>query len=249
VQQLLLTLNILAYLGLGYLIMLGLTWLVTRDAPELWIYRDWALKPVAIVLAAFGIALSSQNSRPEVREAFERDDAQDSSPATGEPNRFRTVREAKEHLVSRIVAEADRETAPLTEVERKMLYFSETGWTLPGILKVNAEFERDYDQDAYERKIAALVRELEARATDEEQAAWDDAVLKLCEGDHYLLVLIGEGEKLQEPRSPLLLQLRRRLPTLNSQAKRDPLDKLRLIVVAIVVFVCVILYARLTSRR
>ncbi len=38
-----------------------------------------------------------------------------------------SVREAKEFLASRIVAEAERENVPLSEIERKMLYFTESG--------------------------------------------------------------------------------------------------------------------------
>ncbi len=110
---------------------------------------------------------------------------------------FQTEREAKEYLVERIVAEAHHEQVPLSEVERKMLYFTESGWTLPNILEVNDEFKRDYDNDEYEEKIAGLVREIEKQnkvATGDEQSRWDDAVVKLSEGDHYLLVLIGLGQ-------------------------------------------------------
>jgi len=106
---------------------------------------------------------------------------------------FESIREAKDYLASRIVAEAKREGTPLTEVERKMLYFSEEGWTLPDMMEVNAEFERDYDEDEYERKIAGLVRKIEASDTAQSksgQETWDLAVEKLSEGDHYLLVLL-----------------------------------------------------------
>ena len=118
--------------------------------------------------------------------------------------RFHTERQAKEYLVERIVAEARREQVPLSEVERKMLYFTESGWTLPNILEVNAEFERDYDNDEYEQKIAGLVRQLEKQddtASEDEQSRWDDAVVKLSEGDHYLLVLIDLGRS--SPAGPL----------------------------------------------
>jgi len=47
--------------------------------------------------------------------------------------RFTSAREAKEFLVAKIAEEAQREGVPLSEVERKMLCFSETGWTLPDI--------------------------------------------------------------------------------------------------------------------
>ena len=40
---------------------------------------------------------------------------------------FSTAREAKEYLIAQIVAEAEREHVPVSEVERKMMYFTETG--------------------------------------------------------------------------------------------------------------------------
>src|SRR5947209_6259308 len=58
---------------------------------------------------------------------------------------FHSGREAKEFLISRIVAEAEHEKVPLSEVERKMLYFTETGWTLPDMAAVSDEFDKDYD--------------------------------------------------------------------------------------------------------
>jgi hypothetical protein len=76
---------------------------------------------------------------------------------------FRTVRVAKEYLVGKIVEEAKRQGVALSEIERKMLYFSETDWTLPDMMTVSAEFDRDYDQDEYERKIGGLVNGIKAR--------------------------------------------------------------------------------------
>ena len=67
---------------------------------------------------------------------------------------------------------------------------------MPNILEVNAEFERDYDNDEYEPKIAGLVRQIDKRnetSGGDDQAKWDEAVVKLAEGDHYLLVLIALG--------------------------------------------------------
>jgi len=68
-------------------------------------------------------------------------------------NGVRDAREAKEFLISKIVAEAQRENAPLSETERKMLYFTESGWTLPDIAQVSEQFDREYDQEHYEKKI------------------------------------------------------------------------------------------------
>jgi hypothetical protein len=67
---------------------------------------------------------------------------------------FPSARDAKEFLVSRIVAESQREGVSLSEVERKMLYFSESAWTLPDIAEVNDAFDREYNQAEYEQKLA-----------------------------------------------------------------------------------------------
>ena len=59
---------------------------------------------------------------------------------------FATPRDAKEFLVSRIVTEAQREGIALSEIERKMLYFSETASTLPDIADVSDAFDGNYDK-------------------------------------------------------------------------------------------------------
>jgi len=74
-----------------------------------------------------------------------------------------------------------------------MLYFTETGWTLPDMKQVSSEFDRDYDQDEYEQKIGGLVSKIQSRLRtqgDPEEETWDQAITKLSRGDHYLLVLI-----------------------------------------------------------
>ncbi|HEY2906260.1 MAG TPA: hypothetical protein VGJ29_10210 [Vicinamibacterales bacterium] len=53
-------------------------------------------------------------------------------------NQFPNARAAKEFVVEQIVAEAKRQGVLLSDVERKMLYFSETDWTLPDIVEVAA---------------------------------------------------------------------------------------------------------------
>lgn len=72
-------------------------------------------------------------------------------------NRFQTVRDAKEYLVRRILAQADQEGVPLSDVERNMLYFSETGWTLPNMMAISQDFDQNYDQDEYESKIGKII--------------------------------------------------------------------------------------------
>src|SRR5271154_4838395 len=93
--------------------------------------------------------------------------------------RIGNAREAKEFLISRIAEQAQRDGEPLSEIERKELYFSESGWTLPDIVSVNEAFERDYDQDSYEKRIKKLVREARNRGRNEapeEVKSWSDAI-------------------------------------------------------------------------
>src|SRR5580693_7361790 len=111
-------------------------------------------------------------------------------------HRFSNAREAKEFLISRIVAEAQRENVTLSEIERKMLYFSETAWTLPDIMEVNDEFDREYDQTKYENKIARLIRNETKRLrkeNPEDFASWTSAARKMKKEDHYISVMIDDA--------------------------------------------------------
>jgi hypothetical protein len=117
---------------------------------------------------------------------------------------FATSRNAKEFLVGRIVAEAEREGVPLseTETERKILYFSETAWTLPDITEVNDAFDRECDQAEYEEKIGVLIhsyRNWAAKTTESDLDSWDEAIRTLSGEDHYLLVLIDAGQESTGP--------------------------------------------------
>ena len=122
--------------------------------------------------------------------------------------KLENAREAKEFLISRIAEQAQRDGEPLSEIERKELYFSESGWTLPDIMSVNDAFERDYDQDSYEKKIKKLVREARNRArkkAPQEVKSWSDAIRILRKEDHYISVMLGRPTA---PRHPFVDLLR-----------------------------------------
>ena len=109
---------------------------------------------------------------------------------------FHGAREAKEFLVSKIVEEAQLEGITLSEVERKMLYFSETDWTLPDIDAASDEFDRTYDQDDYEVKIAGLVKRSYKRilkGSGDEYDKWWTAIHVLERQDHFILVMIRQA--------------------------------------------------------
>ena len=150
---------------------------------------------------------------------------------------FKTVRAAKDYLATRIAEQAEREGTPLTKVERKMLYFTEDSGLSPSMAAVSEEFDRDYDQDDYEEKIGGLVSRLLVRPdATAQQDDWDDAVLKVCDGDHYLLVLIDRAAKNANSGSARWRKLKPWLPTWDPRAKPDGKDFLRMIVFIIVVF-------------
>jgi len=106
--------------------------------------------------------------------------------------RFANEREAKQFAVKLIRSEAERQGILLSELERKMLYFSETGWTLPDMTEVAQTFENECNSTEFEKKIRTLTERLRKRLESEDRQtlkAWSDALRKLSEGDHYLLVL------------------------------------------------------------
>jgi len=235
------------YFALAYLCSIGLTWLATRNEPSMWGVRDTALKPVVVLLGLFGITVKAQASRPEVREEMGRDNALESGRRGGGANQFRSEQEAKEYLINRIVVQAKREGAPLDEIERKMLYFSETGWTLPDIMEINAAFERDYRDVDYEEKISRLIHNLAERATAEEHETWDQAVLKLSEGDHYLLVMVDAARP--SPVSQVPKGLSAWIPKLDSSGKPESGDRLRLIGLSIAILTAILAIELLFVRR
>ena len=105
---------------------------------------------------------------------------------------FTTTREAKEFLIAQIVDEAAREGTPLTDIERRMLYFTETAWMPEDTWQANEIFDRDYDQTAYERRIAQLSTNLKKRPEHDAQQ-WKQALRILGKEDHYLLILIDRA--------------------------------------------------------
>jgi hypothetical protein len=161
---------------------------------------------------------------------------------------FKTIKEAKDFLAGRIASEAEREGEPLSDVERKMLYFSEVDWTLPDMQTVSLEFDLNYDQNEYEQKISMLVRKVTARChpdDDGEIDAWNEALSKLSAGDHYLTVLTNLASE-----SPNLGH--GFIPTLVSPAVPPPHDRIKLWAIAfaivIISFAATLFYTWIRNR-
>jgi hypothetical protein len=113
--------------------------------------------------------------------------------------------EAKDFLVQQTAEQAALEHVPLSDLEKRMMYFTESGEMREDAIKLNDEFEAEYDSDEYEAKISKLLRHARARIKKENPARasqWKDAIRQLSKGDHYILVLCGEynAELLKTPR-------------------------------------------------
>jgi hypothetical protein len=106
---------------------------------------------------------------------------------------FHSGREAKEFLISELVAEAQRDNIPISEVERKMMYFTVSGWTLPDMMRVSEDFDREYNQANYEQKIVKLVTKADRRIREssrDDYDRWWAAIRFLQREDHYISVMI-----------------------------------------------------------
>jgi hypothetical protein len=102
------------------------------------------------------------------------------------------VREAKDFLVAQTAEQASLEGVPLADLERRMMYFTESGYVPEDPIELNEEFEAEYDSDEYEAKISRLLHHASHRLRKENDAArksWDLAIRCLRRGDHYLLVM------------------------------------------------------------
>ena len=127
---------------------------------------------------------------------------------------FSTTREAKEFLIERIVEQAQRDSIDLSEIECKMLYFSEVDETLPDMMEISAAFDLEYDQAAYEEKMASIIRNFATWAKLHDIAAlaqWKAAIKKLKSEDQYILVLTGLAagsmSYLNQPSGPSILKM------------------------------------------
>ena len=103
--------------------------------------------------------------------------------------------EAKQFIASRIDDQAVREGVPFSEVERKMLFFSETHPSLPDMDQVLLEFNETYNMFPYERVVSSLICNAYRRDRKEPEFAqkWADARTSLRGGDHYIKVMLNRG--------------------------------------------------------
>lgn len=101
--------------------------------------------------------------------------------------------EAKDFLVKQTAEQAALDHVEFSDLEKRMMYFTESGEMREDLFKLNAAFEAEYDSTEYESKVSQLMRHAYARLKRENPLAvrtWDEAIQELSKGDHYLLVLL-----------------------------------------------------------
>ena len=113
------------------------------------------------------------------------------------------VREAKDFLVQQTAERAAFENVPLSGLEKRMMYFTETGECPENPIALNNAFEAEYDTTTYEKKISLLMAQAYRRIKREDPEKlrlWNNALRILNKGDHYLLLFWRQNKFRKSPR-------------------------------------------------
>lgn len=91
------------------------------------------------------------------------------------------------------VEQAALEGVSLSDLEKRMMYFTESQDATEDPIQLNDEFEAKYNMAEYEAKISNLLHHARTRLkkqNPETARQWDQSVRLLRKGDHYILVLL-----------------------------------------------------------
>jgi len=101
------------------------------------------------------------------------------------------ARQAKDFLVNQTAEQASLDGVPLPDLEKRMMYFSESDDSCEAPIALNEEFEAQYSSEEYELKIARLLKHVYSRVKKEnpdQKGIWDIAIRELKKRDHCILV-------------------------------------------------------------
>jgi hypothetical protein len=68
------------------------------------------------------------------------------------------VREAKDFLVNQTAEQAALDSVPLSDLEKRMMYFTESNDSCEDLIAFNGESETEVKSEEYEPKIARLLK-------------------------------------------------------------------------------------------
>jgi hypothetical protein len=101
-------------------------------------------------------------------------------------------KQAKDFLTQQTAEQAALEGVPFSDLEKRMMYFTESDASCENPLELNEKFEAQFDTQKYEAKISRLLHRARERLKREDPAkarTWDQSIRALRKGDHYILVL------------------------------------------------------------
>ena len=112
------------------------------------------------------------------------------------------TKEAKDFLVWQTLEQACLDGVPLSDLERRMMYYMEGPEATEADTRLNEEFDAHFNTVEYERKIGSLLRHAYSRLQEKDPASaerWDACISLLAQGDHYLSVLWGFDHPRKRP--------------------------------------------------
>ena len=108
------------------------------------------------------------------------------------------TKQAKDFFVEQTVEQAVLDGVVLDDVEKRMMYFTESDpASCDNPIELNDEFEAAHETKEYETKISQLLHHARTRLKEENPERmrnWEDAIRKLREGDHYLLIMVDQSK-------------------------------------------------------
>jgi hypothetical protein len=111
--------------------------------------------------------------------------------------------EAKKFLVDQTAEQAALENVPLSDLEKRMMYITETGECPEDPITLNDAFEAEYDTKTYEKKISRLMAHAYSRikrGNSEKLRLWNNDFSILAKGNHYLLIFWRRNPFRKTPR-------------------------------------------------
>jgi len=103
------------------------------------------------------------------------------------------AKQARAFLADRVIEQAAREQVPLSDIEKRMLTFSETMDAEPDYA-ASAAFDEQCDEEEYEAKVAGLLKRAYSRDKENNNLGlWKAALRALRNQDCYILVMVDQA--------------------------------------------------------
>jgi hypothetical protein len=101
-------------------------------------------------------------------------------------------REALDFLVEQTLRQVEVDGGCLTDLQKRMMYFTESEGAVENPSTLYAQFEAENDTNFYEEQMGMLLARTYDRLKRNDahaKALWDSAIRELEKGDYYFLVL------------------------------------------------------------